>query len=143
MALEEKVFTINLRKDWVKKPRVARANRSVDYIRLFLSKHMKTDEIKITQLLNESLWTRGAKKPPASVKLKVVKDDKGIVTAMMPEEKMEVTEKRGLKHKLLRQKGETETKLVLGDKTEVHEHKPPAEKKEILPAEAKIETAKK
>lgn len=116
MPLEEKVYTIPLRKKWVEKPRVARANLCIDNVRLFLSRHLKTDEIKISQLLNESLWAGGAKKPPAFVKVKAVKDEKGIVNAMLPEERLEVTEKKGLRHRLLRRKGDTETKIVKEDK---------------------------
>lgn len=135
MALEEKVFTIPLRKDWLKKSRVARTNRSVDAIRIFLSRHMKSDEIKLSPLLNESLWKRGAKKPPAFVKVKVAKDEKGKVTAMMPEERMEITEKKGLKHKLLRRKGETEAKIV-------HDEKKPIEAKPADVAKPVIEKQK-
>ena len=116
MALEEKVYTIPLRSQWVKKSRVARANVSVDTVRLFLLRHTKTENVKLSQALNESLWVRGAKKPPAFAKVKVVRDDKGKVTAMLPEEKLEITEKKGLRHKLLRRKGETETKIVMEDK---------------------------
>ncbi len=117
MPLEEKVYKIPLRQDWVREPRISRVNVSVEKIRFFLSKHSKTKEIKISPLLNESLWIRGAQKPPAFVKVKVVKDEKGIVNAMLPEEKLEVTEKRGLKHKLLRRKGEKSSKIVMEGKT--------------------------
>lgn len=137
MPLEEKVFKIPLRKEWVKKPRVARVNVSVDVIRGFVSKNMKTEDIKISQMLNESLWVRGAKKPPAFAKVRVVKDDKGIVTAMLPEEKMEVIEKKGLRHKLLRQKGSTETKLVIEEKKETVKSEEKAEVKEAKKPEDK------
>lgn len=112
MAVEERVYTIPLRSKWVEKPRVARANVSVGAIQFFLKKHMKTDDVKMSPLLNERIWARGAKKPPAFAKVKVVVDEKGIVTAMLPEETLEITEKRGLKHKLLRKKGDSESKIV-------------------------------
>ncbi len=112
MAADEKLFNIPLRKEWLKKARVARANRAVDTVRSFLEKHMKTEEVKISQSLNESLWIGGAKRPPAFAKVKVVKDEKGKVIALMPDEKLEFTEKKGLKHKLLRKKGDVESKIV-------------------------------
>ncbi len=115
MAFEEKVYTIPLRKHWIKVSRIDRANTSVDFVKSYLLRHTKTEEIKISPLLNESLWVKGAKKPPAFAKIKVVKDEKGVVNAMLPEEKLEVTEKKGLKHKLLRRKGVTESKIIKGD----------------------------
>src|SRR3989338_8324390 len=123
MALEENVYTIPLRKHWVKVSRVDRVNTSVDVIRSFLIRHTKTEDIKLSPLLNESLWTRGAKKPPAFAKIKVVKDEKGVVNAMLPEERLEVTEKKGLKQKLLRKEGEKESKIVLDDKADTTELK--------------------
>ena len=135
--VEERIYTIPLRSKWVNKPRIARVNVSVDAIRHFLEKHMKTEEVKLSPALNESLWTRGAKKPPASAKVKVVVNEKGIVMAMLPEEKVETVEKRGLKNKLLRQKGEQETKLVKGG------GKPVSEPKEaVKPADKKPEQPK-
>ena len=50
-------------------------------------------------------------------------DDNGVVNAMMPEEKLEVTEKKGLKQKLLRKEGEKESKIVLDDKADTTELK--------------------
>lgn len=126
MALEENVYTIPLRKHWVKVSRVDRVNTSVDVIRSFLIRHTKTEDIKLSPLLNESLWTRGAKKPPAFAKIKVVKDEKGVVNAMLPEERLEVTEKKGLKQKLLRKEGEKESKIVLEGKANTAEPKQPA-----------------
>ena len=149
MATEEKVFKIPLREDWVKKPRVARVNRSVDTIRLFLERHTKTGDIKLSQALNESLWTNGAKKPPAFAKVKVVRNEKGKVIAMLPEEKLEFIEKKGLKHKLLRRKGDIESKIVKEAETKVEEPPKPADvtqdKKEAVqtPKPAELSEGKK
>ena len=118
MAGEEKFYKIPLRKKWVKVSRIDRVNTSVDVIKFYLVRHTKTQEIKISPLLNESLWTRGAKKPPAFAKIKVVKNEKGVVNAMLPEEKLEFTEKKGLKQKLLRKEGSIESKVVLDKKGE-------------------------
>ncbi len=119
MTTEERVYTIPLRSKWQGKPRVRRANLSVDAVQGFLKKHMKVEDVKISQLLNESIWVRGAKKPPAFAKVKVLRDEEGVVTAMLPTEAVETTEKKGIKEKLLRTKGKEETKLVKGDgKTE-------------------------
>lgn len=103
MATEEKLLIIPLRKYWVKKTRVKRVNNAVDTIRSFLIKHTKSKEVKVSQKLNESLWTRGIKKPPARVKVKVVKDG-DIVTAMLPDEKPKFVD--------VKKKGKTDSKKI-------------------------------
>ncbi len=153
MANEEKVYTIPLRKKWVKAGRIDRANVSVDTIRAFLKRHTKSEDVKLSPLLNESLWARGAKKPPAFSKVKVVKDEKGIVNAMMPEERLEITEKKGLKQKLLRKEGKKESKVVLGDKAlpaetsttgkEIKKADKPTEDKKAEPKKEDVKETKK
>ena len=81
---EEKIFIIPLgeAKDATKNRRTRRAAKIV---REFLARHMKSEEIKLDPKLNEKLWERGAKKPPARVRVKAVKDDEGVVTASLVE----------------------------------------------------------
>ena len=47
----------------------------------FLSKHMKSDNVKIGKSINEQIWKHGIKNPPHHVKITVTKDDKGEVKA--------------------------------------------------------------
>lgn len=98
----ERIYNINLRSAWLKSPRTFRANKSVNTIKNFLTKHMNAKDIKISQTVNELIWIRGAKKPPGSIQVKASKDDEGIVTVMLPDEKIEVKEIKTLKDKILR-----------------------------------------
>ena len=44
---------------------------------------MKTDNIKIGNSINKQLWSRGDQKPPAKIKIKVIKTDDDVVKAEM------------------------------------------------------------
>ncbi|RLI96689.1 MAG: hypothetical protein DRO99_04060 [Candidatus Aenigmatarchaeota archaeon] len=82
---KERMYVISLKRDWQKTRRDGRANRSVNVIREYLEKHLKTDNIKISSKLNESLWKRGNSKPPAKVKVKVTESD-DVFTVRLPDE---------------------------------------------------------
>ena len=92
---EEKLFTVPLRKEWLKVPLNKRAKRSVNTLRSFLSRHMKVpaESVKVSAKLNDSIWTRGAGKPPSKVRIKASLDIKeGLLHAMLPDEKPPVKE---------------------------------------------------
>ena len=83
--IEEKIYTIPLRREWVKQSRVRRANRSLNVIRGFVEKHTRAGETSLSSGVNELVWTRGAKKPPGKVKVSV-RVEEGIAFARLPEE---------------------------------------------------------
>src|SRR5919197_3304006 len=74
-----RVYTINLGKAWIT-PQYRRTDRVVNMIREFAIKHMKSDDIKLDQDLNRQVWSRGKTNPPRKVRVKMVKDEDGIVT---------------------------------------------------------------
>jgi len=82
--MAEKIVTIPL-KD-LSYPRAERANRAIRDIKDYLYKHEKASEVRISKGVNDIVWARGKKKPPASVKVKV-KLEGGTVFASLPEEK--------------------------------------------------------
>ncbi len=88
----ERLYTIPLRGEAMKSPRVKRANRAVKTIQSFLQRHMKSDTVKVSQKLNETVWVRGIHHPPSKIKLKARKEG-GIVYAMLPDETFEVKKK--------------------------------------------------
>lgn len=55
-------------------------------IREFASKHMKTDDVKLEQELNRQIWSRGKTNPPRKVRVKMTKDEDGVVTVSLYEE---------------------------------------------------------
>jgi large subunit ribosomal protein L31e len=85
-----RVYTINLGKAWIS-PQHKRTNRVVNMIREFAEKHMKSDEIKLEQELNRQIWSRGKTNPPRKVRVKMVKDEEGVVTVSLYEDLPEAT----------------------------------------------------
>lgn len=86
----ERVYVIPLRAKYSHVPRYKKTPKAVKSVKEFLVRHMKVydrdlNKIKIDKLLNEYLWFRGIKKPPYSVKVKAIKDDKGIVRVELAE----------------------------------------------------------
>jgi large subunit ribosomal protein L31e len=80
-----RVYTINLGRAWLT-PQHKRTDRVVNMIREFATKHMKSDEIKLEQDLNRQIWSRGKTNPPRKVRVKMVKDEDGVVTVSLYEE---------------------------------------------------------
>jgi len=75
----EREYIIPLRHRWRIVPRYQRANKAVRSVKEFLVRHMKVrdrdlDKIRIEKSLNELIWFRGIKNPPASVKVRAIKD---------------------------------------------------------------------
>jgi len=84
----ERIYTINLRRGWLKEPRSKRSNRARREIEIFLKRHTKANKIKISKGLNEMIFSRGFKKPPGKVKVEV-RGDFETVQAKLPGEVIE------------------------------------------------------
>jgi large subunit ribosomal protein L31e len=84
-----RVYTINLGRAWLT-PQHKRTDRVINMIREFAEKHMKSDEIKLEQELNRQIWSRGKTNPPRNVRVKMVKDEDGVVTVSLYEDAPEV-----------------------------------------------------
>lgn len=85
-----RVYTINLGKAWLT-PEYKRTDRVVNMIREFAQKHMKSEEIKLDQYLNRQIWSRGKTNPPRKVRVKMAKDEDGVVTVSLYEDLPAVT----------------------------------------------------
>ncbi len=142
MATEEKLLTIPLRGHWLKKARVSRTQRSIKEVKYYFYKHMKATDVKMSELLNEAMWKGGAKRPLHTVKVKASKDEKGIVTVILPEEKIVLEEKKGVAAKLLRRKGKIVKRIVL-DKPKKEEVKTGEHKHDHKPGDEHIHTEEK
>jgi len=90
---EEKIFTIPLRLSWKSSSRVEKTKKSVFAVKGFVKKHTHTSDVKISQKLNDVLWTSGAQKPLSRVSVKVNVQD-GIANVRLPEETTLEEEKR-------------------------------------------------
>ena len=75
----EREYIIPLRNKWKRVPRYKKANKAVKTVKEFLVKHMKIrdgdlNKVKVDTYLNEEIWFRGIRKPPARIKVKAVKE---------------------------------------------------------------------
>ena len=77
----ERVYNVPLRKEYRKGPRWKRTKKAVRALREFLTKHMRSENVKLGKELNEELWKHGIRNPPHHVKVTATKDEKGVVKA--------------------------------------------------------------
>jgi len=87
-----RVYTINLSKVWLS-PRIRRTKRAINMIREFAQRHMKSEDVKIDQSLNEIMWERGIRHPPRKIRVKMVKDEDDVVTVSLYSEEVKEEEK--------------------------------------------------
>lgn len=74
----EREYIIPLREEWLKVPEFKRVPKAVKAIKQFLVRHMKIYDkdlrkIKLDRYLNQELWHRGIRNPPAKIKVRVKK----------------------------------------------------------------------
>ncbi|MBI2130587.1 60S ribosomal protein L31 [Candidatus Woesearchaeota archaeon] len=76
----EREYVIPLRRHVLGVPYYRKAKKAVIEIRLFIARHMKSENVSIGKYLNEHVWLHGMKNPPKKVKVTAVKDSEGKVT---------------------------------------------------------------
>lgn len=81
----EQIYIIPLR-DARRAPRWKRSNTAIKDIRKFLSKHMKSTDVKLDRTINEKVWDRGSENPPSRIRVRAMKFDDGQVQAELAEE---------------------------------------------------------
>ena len=133
----ERTYIVPLRKEIMKVPKYKRAKKAVKALREFLSKHMKSDNIKIGRHLNLFIWQNGIKNPPTKIRIHAKKYDDGLVRTELEgktfEEPKKEKKKTGLAGKLEEltgKKGKLEKEKKEKLKTEVKVEKKIEEKKE-------------
>ena len=143
MAELKREYNVPLRREWLKVPKHKRAKKAVKALKQFLVRHMKSDDIRLGQHLNEEIWKNGMRNPPHHVKISTIKDAEGIVRAELegkPMFELKVKEEK-------KEKSAMEQKLekVVGKKKEVKPSgkklakEKAAEKKAEKAAEKKVE----
>ena len=78
--MDEKIYTINIRKAIAKVPRWEKSKRSVAAVKNYLKKHMKSDEVRIGKSITEEIWKGGNQNPPKSIRIHAIlteDEDKG------------------------------------------------------------------
>lgn len=123
---EEKIFIINLRREFRKKPHYQRSKKAVTAVKEFISQHLKVEEVKIGPYLNLKIWEKGKGNPPPKVKVKAHIED-NVAYVELPEftfEKVkqaeEETKEKVTKDKKEEAKKEQEKELLKELKKEEH-----------------------
>ena len=81
----ERIYTIPLR-DAYEASRTRRAKKAINIIRKFAQRHMKGENVRISEGVNHAIWSRGAEKPPRRITVVIRKDEDGIIHVMLPTE---------------------------------------------------------
>lgn len=142
----EREYVIPLRHRWQIVPRYQRTNKAVRTVKEFLVRHMKIrdrdlDKIKIEKSLNELIWMRGIKNPPAKVKVKAIRDgdivrveglelSERLKFKKSREEKLENSAKEVAKKKKSEKVSEEKTEEVKQEEVSEEKQKEVEEKKE-------------
>jgi large subunit ribosomal protein L31e len=69
----EKTYTINLRDVWTA-PRNKRSPKAIKALKEYMKRHMKAEDVIISNEVNEQVWARGIQKPPRKLTVRAVKD---------------------------------------------------------------------
>lgn len=78
-VVEEKIYTIPVGRIGYATDRGHRSPKAVRDVRAYVARHMKADEVSISNEINQALWERGINKPPRKITVRAVKDKEGKV----------------------------------------------------------------
>lgn len=139
----ERIYTIPLT-EALKKARRKRVPYAIRLVRSFIETHTKSKNVKLGKFLNEAVWTRGIRKVPRKVRVKVIRVGSEVRAELIDREYQAfkakpVKERKGMREKLMERLGpkaiqkEEEEKKIEGRKES------PETKKKEEPAAAKKE----
>lgn len=132
----ERVYNVPLRKEWLKTPKYKRAKKAGKALKQFISKHMKSENVKIGKFANLDIWKHGIKNPPHHIKVKAVKYKDGSIFAELDGKSL----KEKVPAALRKSRAKEEKKPKKDDKIE--KPKAPVEAKEDSKAEKAKEIQK-
>ena len=84
MSEQERVYTVPLGKARLAQG-YRRAEKAMTLLREFTDRHMKPTEVVIDPAVNEYIWARGIRNPPRKIRVKMTKDDEGVVVVELAE----------------------------------------------------------
>ncbi|MFX0107094.1 MAG: 50S ribosomal protein L31e [Candidatus Hodarchaeota archaeon] len=83
--IDERIYTVPLRKAYWTGSRLRRSNRAVRILREFIERHMKPEELVIQPEVNEKIWSRGIQKPPRRLRIRATKNSENLVRVYLAE----------------------------------------------------------
>ena len=78
-VVEEKIYTIPIGRLGYATDRGHRSPKAVKDVRAYVARHMRADEVSISNEINQAIWGRGINKPPRKITVRAVKDKEGKV----------------------------------------------------------------
>jgi len=133
----QREYIIPLRREWMKAARYKRARKSVMAIKKFIARHMKVADrnlknVRLDTYLNNEIWFRGAKKPPAKIKVMAKKEGEivRVELAEIPETVKFAMQKHVRRH-FKSEKKKQEVKEQKSESKEAQEKSEEDKKKEI------------
>ncbi len=138
MAKIERTYNIPLRSTFRNVPAYKKAKKALNAVKVFLAKHMKSDNIKLGNNINRKIWEHGIKNPPHHIKVTAVKDDSGLVKAELFGFSVADVAKKPVKTEKAEAKEEAKAEVVEAKAEKKEEAVAKAEKKEET-VEAKAE----
>jgi len=78
-VVEEKIYTIPIGRLGYATDRGHRSPKAVRDVREYVTRHMRADEVSISNEVNQAIWGRGINKPPRKITVRAVKDKEGKV----------------------------------------------------------------
>lgn len=79
---EEKIYTVPLRRGFMKAPNYDRTRKAIVVLKEFLRKHTKKD-VKIGRYLNLEMWKHGRKNPPPRIKVRVEEEKERVIAELV------------------------------------------------------------
>jgi large subunit ribosomal protein L31e len=80
----ERIYTIPL-KDAKRAPKTKRAAKAMRFVKDFMVKHMKSEEITLDASVNEKIWQDGIRSIPSKIKVKAEKLEDGKILVTLAE----------------------------------------------------------
>jgi|YelNatPaOPRAMG01_1025707.scaffolds.fasta_scaffold02991_16 ribosomal protein L31E len=126
---EERVYNIPLRREALKASKWRRAKKAVTVLKAFIKSHAKVKTVKLSKWVNQAIWSRGSKYPPAKLSVKVSIDK----TKSSAEVDLLELPKEALKEKKKKEEGKKEAKKLekTEEKSEEKEEKKEKEKEKV------------
>ncbi len=141
----EREYIIPLRREWRKVANYRRAGRAIKAIKKFIARHMKvpdhdTTKVKLDIYLNNEIWFRGKKKPPAKIKIRA-KKEKDLVLVTLAELPEQLKYRKQKHEKRLAQPTKQEQKPEKPQEQEDKKTEPNKEEKEKEKSVAEVRAA--
>ncbi|MBN1896725.1 MAG: 60S ribosomal protein L31 [Candidatus Aenigmarchaeota archaeon] len=135
MSTDEKIYNIPLRSSYKSGTRIERTKKSVKAVKEYVTKHTHTPEVRISEKLNTTLWSGGAKKPLHKITVKVTISE-GTASVRLPDEITLAEEKKKFLDKKDEKAEEKPDEAVKEEpEAEVNDEQPvPEDKKDEAPS---------